>query len=77
MSEQWQNKAPAPETREPGKNGYVLNVDGRQVFTADWVFEMMQAQSRRIDRARSIALAALALCAASVFGLLILAARCS
>lgn len=36
---------------ERGRNlKQIVEVDGEQVFTCDWVFEQMQAQSRRIDR---------------------------
>lgn len=34
---------------------YIIDVDGNQVWSADWVWEQMQAQSCRIDRARSLA----------------------
>ena len=33
----------------------VVKMDGQQVFTADWVFQQMQAQNSRIDRAKAIA----------------------
>lgn len=36
---------------ERGRNlKQIIEVDGEQVFTSDWVFQQMQAQSRRIDR---------------------------
>lgn len=34
---------------------YVIDVNGNQVFSADYVFQQMQAQGRRIDKARHIA----------------------
>ncbi len=34
----------------------VIEVGGTQVFSADWVFQQMQAQSIRIERASRIAL---------------------
>lgn len=50
---------------------YVIDVNGNQVFSADYVFQQMQAQGRRIDRAKHIAelaalLAAIALVAALI-----------
>lgn len=27
----------------------IVKIDGKQVFTAEWVFQQMQAQNRRID----------------------------
>lgn len=36
----------------------IVEVDGTQVFSADWVFQQMQTQSTLIDRAKRIALAA-------------------
>ena len=38
---------------------YVTNIDGIQIFSADYVFEQTQAQSRRIDRVELIAVASL------------------
>ena len=52
---------------------YVIEVDGVQVFSSDFVFEQMQAQSRRIDRARSIAMLAMAMAVLSFIGLVALA----
>ena len=34
----------------------IVEVDGVQIFSADFVFSQMSYQSRRIDRARNIAL---------------------
>ena len=56
---------------EQGKNSFDLNsevkntphivkVDGVQLFSADWVFEQMQAQSCRIDRSNKFALLGIA-----------------
>lgn len=42
------------------KSSYIAEVDGLQVFSADFVFEQLQAQSCRIDRARGIACVAVA-----------------
>ena len=39
-----------------GEKKQFVEVDGTRVFTADWVFEQMMAQSCRIDRSRRIAL---------------------
>lgn len=39
----------------------IIEVGGGQVFTADAAMELMQAQSRRIDRAASLAKAAVAI----------------
>ncbi|WP_283124145.1 hypothetical protein [Angelakisella massiliensis] len=33
----------------------IINVEGKQVFTAQWVWEQMSAQNVRIDRANTIA----------------------
>ena len=52
---------------------YVIEVDGIQVFSSDFVFRQMQAQSRRIDRARSIAMLAMAMAVLSFIGLVALA----
>jgi len=38
----------------------IAEVDGEQVFTVGAMMELMQAQSRRIERAKQIALIALA-----------------
>lgn len=53
------------------QNPYVIDLNGNQVFSADYVFQQMQAQGRRIDRAKHIAefaalLAAVALVAALI-----------
>lgn len=59
------------EDMEQGKNSFDLNsevkntphivkVDGVQLFSADWVFEQMQAQSCRIDRSNKFALLGIA-----------------
>lgn len=45
------------------KSLYIV-VDGEQVFTADYVFEQMQAQGRRIDRANTLSVASLVASAA-------------
>lgn len=45
---------------------YVVEVDGTQVFSADFVFQQMQAQNRRINRARAIAIIAFIIAAASI-----------
>ncbi len=37
------------------KKPYVIDINGNQVFSADFVFQQMQAQSCRIDRSRHIA----------------------
>ena len=55
------------EDMEQGKNSFdldieeeptphIVKVDGVQLFSADWVFEQMQAQSCRIDRSNKFAL---------------------
>lgn len=36
-------------------NKYVVEIDGEQVYTANWVHAQMLAQSCRIDRANSVA----------------------
>lgn len=50
---------------------YVIDLNRNQAFSANYVFQQMQAQGRRIDRARHIAelaalLAAVALVAALI-----------
>lgn len=52
---------------------YVIEVDGVQVFSSNFVFGQMQAQSRRIDRARSIAMLAAAIAVLNFIGLVALA----
>ena len=47
------------KTREIKMSQYtphIVKVDGVQLFSADWVFEQMQAQSCRIDRSNKFAL---------------------
>ena len=39
---------------------HIVKVDGVQLFSADWVFEQMQAQSCRIDRSNKFALLGIA-----------------
>lgn len=31
----------------------IIEVDGEQVFTSDWVFQQMQAQNHQIDRVKA------------------------
>lgn len=38
----------------------IVEINGEQVFSADWTFEQMQAQSCRIDRSNRIALISIA-----------------
>lgn len=45
---------------------YVLDVNGTQVFSADFVFEQMQAQGSRIDRAQAKAVVAMIIAIASL-----------
>lgn len=52
---------------------YVIEVDGVQVFSSDFVFEQMQAQSRRINKARSIAMLAVTMAVLNFIGLVALA----
>lgn len=40
---------------------YMASIDGNQIFSAEYVFIQMQAQSRRIDRVELIAVANLAI----------------
>ncbi len=40
----------------PKEKKQFVEVNGTQVFTADWTFEQMMAQSCRIDKARRVAL---------------------
>ena len=49
----------------------VINIDDDQVFTADFVFQQMMAQSRRIDRAEMIAKTALLVAMASMVAAII------
>jgi hypothetical protein len=42
----------------------VVDIGDNQVFTADFVFEQMQAQGRRIDRANTLSVASLVASAA-------------
>lgn len=49
----------------------VINIDDGQVFTADFVFQQMMAQSRRIDRAEMIAKTALLVAMASMVAAII------
>lgn len=62
-----ERKGSGVKDMEQGKNSFDLNsevkntphivkVDGVQLFSADWVFEQMQAQSCRIDRSNKFAL---------------------
>lgn len=44
----------------------IVMVDGKQVLTADFVFTQMQAQICRIDRAKSIAMAASVIAVGSI-----------
>lgn len=53
----------------------IVVVDGKQVFTADFVFQQIGAQSCRIDRARHIALVALLLASVAVVAVVYLAIR--
>lgn len=45
---------------------YIVEIDGVQVFSADFVFEQTQAQSCRIEMARGIAIAAVIMAAGAV-----------
>ena len=39
---------------ERGRNlKQIVEVDGEQVFTSDWVFQQMQAQNHQIDREKA------------------------
>ena len=59
------------EERKP----YVINIDGNQTFSADFLYEQMAAQGCRIDRARRIAIAALVIAVAAVVVATVLAAE--
>ena len=59
-------KAGRKEVNRMDKKPFVVNVDGVQVFSADFVFQQMQAQSCRIDRARRCAVIAAVVAAAAV-----------
>jgi hypothetical protein len=50
---------------DDGKS-YIVKVDDVQVFSADFVFQQMQAQGQRIDRARRIAELAVLIATAAV-----------
>lgn len=52
------------------KSPYIV-VDGEQVFTADYVFEQMQAQGARIDRVKQNAITALIVSCAVLIMLII------
>jgi hypothetical protein len=55
------------------KKPFVLDVNGTQVFSADFVFEQMQAQSRRIDRAEAkAAIAAIIAIVSLIFNIVLL-----
>lgn len=45
---------------------YVVKVEGVQVFSADWVWQQMHAQSCRIDRAKNLAWGAVAVSVSSL-----------
>lgn len=45
---------------------YIVNVNGDQVYSAEYVFEQMQAQCRRIDRIKRIAISSMAVSVVSV-----------
>lgn len=54
------------------RRSYVITLEEGQVFTADFTFEQMQAQSVRIDKARRISMTACAI-AVSAFVVAIIA----
>lgn len=51
---------------EHNQKPYVIDIEGNQVFSADFVFEQMQAQGCRIDRARSLAVGAVVVALAAM-----------
>jgi len=54
------------DTQNKKLGEYWVWVDGRQVFTADFVFEQISAQSRIINRIKQISLASAAMALISV-----------
>ena len=44
----------------------IVEINGEQVFSADWTFEQMQAQSCRIDRSNKMALISIAVAVIAV-----------
>lgn len=50
----------------------IIEMDGQQVFTAEWTMSQMQAQSCRIDRSMNISGVALALAAVALVLALVL-----
>mgnify|MGYP000030979683 CR=1 FL=1 len=54
------------ENKEKPKAQPIVEVDSKQIFTADFVFKQMQYQSSRIDKAKSIATIALVIAAISI-----------
>ena len=56
------------ENKEKPKAQPIVEVDSKQIFTADFVFKQMQYQSSRIDKAKSIALPMLLCTEADVEG---------
>ncbi len=67
MSEEVRQTGPRESYfQQEGKRGqqetakrWVINVDGEQVWTADFVMQQMMAQGRRIDRVKAMAKVAL------------------
>ena len=55
-----QNKNSFDLNSEVKNTPHIVKVDGVQLFSADWVFEQMQAQSCRIDRSNKFALLGIA-----------------
>lgn len=53
-------------------NKSIVMVDDEQVFTSDYVFTQMMAQSCRIDRANTIGKVALAMSTLSLLGIIYL-----
>lgn len=44
----------------------IVEINGEQVFSADWTFEQLQAQSCRIDRSNRMALISIAVAVVAV-----------
>lgn len=70
MREQAENETPLEY------KPYFVEVDGVQVFSANHVFEQMQAQGCRIDRVKSIALFASAVAIISLISVFVLWKLC-